>query len=89
MSSNHETRRQINLRRYRNKKYELSERFVNNTIEQSIQHEKLMLNCNSRQFEIENRSREISNPRVFFDGHDNMKSRIEVGKISNGCINGD
>jgi hypothetical protein len=44
ISSTHGIHRQINLRGCRNKKYESSERFVNNTIEQSIQHEKLMLN---------------------------------------------
>jgi hypothetical protein len=40
--------------------------FVNNTIEQSIQHEKPMLNCNLR----------------IFDGRDNSKSRTEVEKLA-------
>jgi hypothetical protein len=46
MSSSHGIHRQINLRGYRNKKCESSKRFINNTIEQSIQHKQLMLNCN-------------------------------------------
>jgi hypothetical protein len=41
MSSTDGIRRQINLRGCRNKKYESSKRLINNTIEQSIQHEQL------------------------------------------------
>jgi hypothetical protein len=44
----------------------LTERFVLNTIEQSIQHEKPILNCNLR----------------VFDGRDDSKSRTELRKLA-------
>jgi hypothetical protein len=48
MSNTHRIHKQINLRECRIQKYESSDRFINNTIEQSIQHEQLMLNRNLR-----------------------------------------
>jgi hypothetical protein len=44
----------------------LTERFVLNTIEQSIQHEKPILNCNLH----------------VFDGRDDSKSRTELRKLA-------